>query len=219
MGRTITRLLAAAALATPAAAEEGLWLAAIAQGPVGGDGKLVTWLEVQPRFTATVDNYILRPAIGVQVNPRVQFLLGYHFQANDPELGPTVREHRFWQQALLRLAGTPGKTVVVSRTRLEQRFIVGQTDDAMRLRQWVRAQHWLDKRWSAIGVGEAFIGLESTPWGQRNGLEQFRTTAAIGYALTPRLTLETGYLNQRFVRPGPDRANDILNINLFYRIG
>ena len=52
------------ALATaPAQAEEYLWLQAVAQGPVSG--RIVTWLEVQQRFSASTDVTLLRPAIGV----------------------------------------------------------------------------------------------------------------------------------------------------------
>jgi hypothetical protein len=210
-------LLPLALAATPATAEDYLWLQAVAQGPVSG--KIVTWLEVQQRLSANTDVTILRPAIGVQLNARVQLLAGYQYQLNDREDRPDIREHRLWQQALIRLAGKPGKAVLVSRTRLEQRFIVDQPDDTMRVRQFVRGQVWLDPRWSLIAAGEAFIGLEDTSWGQREGLEQTRLFAGAGYALTPRLTLEAGLQDQRLIRPGPDRTNRVVNIALFYRIG
>ena len=210
-------LLALAAFAVPAHAEEGLWLQAVAQGPVSG--KLVTWLEVQQRYSASTDITILRPAIGVQLNPRVQLLAGYQYQLNDRQDRPDIREHRLWQQALIRLAGKPGKAVLFSRTRLEQRFIENQGDDTMRVRQFVRGQVWLDERWSLIAAGEAFIGLEDTSWGQREGLEQTRLFAGAGYAITPRLTLEAGLQDQRLIREGPDRTNRTVNISLFYRIG
>lgn len=212
-----TLLLPLALLAAPAAAEEYLWLQTVAQGPVSG--KLVLWLEAQQRFSASTDVTLLRPAIGIQLNPRVQFLAGYQYQWNDRETLPDIREHRLWQQALIRLAGTPGKATLVSRTRLEQRFIVGQSDDTVRVRQFFRGQVWLDKRWSLIGAGEAFIGLEDTSWGQREGVEQTRLFAGAAHALTPRLTLEAGLQDQRFIRPGPDRTNRTANISLFYRIG
>jgi hypothetical protein len=210
-------LLALAAFAVPAHAEEGLWLQAVAQGPVSG--KLVTWLEVQQRYSASTDITILRPAIGVQLNPRVQLLAGYQYQLNDRQDRPDIREHRLWQQALIRLAGKPGKAVLLSRTRLEQRFIENQGDDTMRVRQFFRGQVWLDERWSLIGTGEGFIGLEDTSWGQREGLEQTRLFAGAGYAITPRLTLEAGLQDQRLIREGPDRTNRTVNISLFYRIG
>ncbi len=220
MSRSVFRpglLLPLAFLAAPAAAEEYLWLQTVAQGPVSG--KLVVWLEAQQRFSANTDVTLLRPAIGVQLNPRVQLLAGYQYQLNDREGLPDIREHRLWQQALIRLAGKPGKAVLLSRTRLEQRFIENQPDDTLRVRQWFRGQVWLDPRWSLIGAGEAFIGLEDTSWGQREGLEQTRLFAGAAHALTPRLTLEAGLQDQRFIRPGPDRTNRTVNLSLFYRIG
>jgi hypothetical protein len=208
-------------IAAPARAEEQLWLSGIAQGPISG--KLVTWLEIQPRFSldpVRPTQLFLRPALGVQVNPGTTVLFGYVYVENYPEGRPMVREHRPWQQLQTRLAGTPGKAVLVSRTRLEQRFVVGQPDDAMRLRQFLRGQVWFgDKGLSVIGVSEAFFGLESTPWGQNAGFEQFRVFAALGIPLSKRTTLEAGYLNQWLLRPGEDRVNHVLNIALFYRLG
>ncbi len=213
----LSPLLSLTLVAAPAGAEEYLWLQAVAQGPVSG--KLVTWLEVQQRLSANTDVTILRPALGVQLNPAVQLMAGYQYQHNDRETAPDTTEHRLWQQALIRLAGKPGKAVLLSRTRLEQRFVEGESDEGVRLRQWLRGQLWLDKRWSLIAAGEGFIGLEDTSWGQQEGLEQTRLFAGAGYALTPRLTLEAGLQDQRLIRPGPDRTNRVVNIALFYRIG
>ncbi|WP_439532554.1 DUF2490 domain-containing protein [Polymorphobacter sp.] len=221
MFRFLLMLLIAAPAVTPASADEQVWVAGIAQGPVSG--RLITWLEVQPRFTGgagRLGQTILRPALGYQVDPGTTLLAGYAYIESNPEGLPDIREHRTWQQLQTRLAGTPGKAVLVSRTRLEQRFVEGQDDDAMRLRQFLRGQVWVgDAGWSLIGVSEAFIGLESTPWGQRAGLEQIRNFAGVGIPLSDRLTLEAGYLNQRLVRAGPDATNHVLNLNLFFRLG
>ena len=208
--------------AAPSQAEEALWFAGIAQGPV--KGKLVTWLEVQPRAAGSADNLILRPALGVQLNPAVQLLAGYALIETYPDGAALRREHRAWQQALVRVAGLPGRAVLMSRTRLEQRFPEGTDEEGWRLRQFLRGQVWLgdnsdNRGWSLIGVSEAFVGLDSTRWGQRAGVEQLRTFIGVGKPLDARLTLEAGYLNQRLIRPGPDASNHVLNINLFYRIG
>ncbi len=211
--------LATLLLAAPAQADEQVWLAGIVQGPV--KGKLITWIEVQPRFTdggGRLGQTILRPALGVQLSPAATLLFGYAFIENNPEGQPARREHRTWQQAQVRLAGTPGKAMLVSRSRLEQRFLEGADEDGWRLRQFLRGQYWLADNWSLIGVSEAFVGLNATPWGQRAGLEQMRNFGGIGHAISPRITLEAGYLNQRLVRPGPDATNHVLNINLFYRL-
>jgi len=221
----VLRFLLAGALmlaAVPSRAEEGVWLAGIAQGPVSG--RLVTWLEVQPRVSGSAETLILRPAMGVQLNPAVQLLAGYALIETWPEAGARRREHRAWQQALVRVAGKPGHALLMSRTRLEQRFLEGADEDGWRLRQFLRGQIWIGdnsghRGWSLIGVSEAFVGLDATLWGQRAGLEQWRNFVGVGKPLNDRLTLEAGYLNQRLIRPGADSSNHVLNINLFYRIG
>jgi hypothetical protein len=215
--RFLLALLIAAPAMAPALANEQAWLAGIATGPV--NGKLVTWLEVQPRFSAPADTLILQPAIGVQIDPATQLLLGYAYIETSPAGQPARREHRVWQQALVRLAGTPGKAVLMSRTRLEQRRTEGFDDTGWRLRQFLRGQVWLDERWSIIGVSEAFVGLNRTDWGQPARLDQMRNFIGVGVPLSKRLTLEAGYLNQHVVRDGPDANNHVLNVNLFFRLG
>lgn len=219
MLRYLTMLLLLAA--APAHADEQLWLQGVAQGPI--NGKLITWLEVQPRFSLDplrTTQFFLRPAIGVQLNPKTSLLFGYMYAESYPEGRPAVQEHRIWQQALIRLAGTPNKAVLMSRTRLEQRFVVGSDDSAMRLRQFLRGQVWVgDDGWSLIGVSEAFFGLESTAWGQNIGPEQLRNFVGVGVPLSKRFTLEAGYLNQWIIRPGADSNNNVISVSLFYRLG
>lgn len=207
--------------ATPAQANDQAWVSFIAQGPVSG--KLITWLEVQPRFSldpARPTQLLLRPALGVQINPRTTLLFGYLYQENYPENRPTVAEHRIWQQLQTRLAGTPNTAVLVSRTRLEERFVENQPDDGVRLRQMLRGQVWVSGgSWSVIGQSEVFIGLNSTRWGQPSGVDQWRNFIGVGVPLSKRFTLEAGYLNQWLIRPGAYINNNIISVSLFYRIG
>ena len=209
------------ATAVPARANDQAWLAFIAQGPVSG--KLITWLEVQPRFSldpARPTQLLLRPALGAQINPKTSFLFGYALQEGYPENRPTVTEHRIWQQLQTRLAGTPGKATLTSRTRLEERFVENQPDDGVRVRQMLRGQYWLvEGGWSLVGQSEVFIGLNSTSWGQQSGVDQWRNYIGVGVPLSKRFTLEAGYLNQWLLRPGADIDNNIISVSLFYRIG
>jgi hypothetical protein len=161
----------------------------------------------------------LRPAIGVQLNPRTSLLFGYVFVDTYPERRPAFSEHRPWQQLTTRLAGTPNKAILNSRTRLEERFVVGSDDSALRLRQQFRGQVWLGKGWSAIATTELFFGFESTNWGQGAGLEQLRNFVGVGIPAAKGLTLEVGYLNQWLIRPGRDIDNNVLNLTLAYRFG
>jgi hypothetical protein len=217
--RTAVPLLLLAA--TPAAADEQAWVSLIAQGPVSG--KLITWLEVQPRFSlnpAQPRALLLRPALGAQINDRTTFLFGYLNQENFPENRPSVREHRIWQQIQTRLAGTPGKAVLVSRTRMEERFVEGSEDHGLRLRQMLRGQLWSpDGKLSLVGTSEAFFGLNSTRWGQLAGVDQWRNFIGVGVPVSKHFTIEAGYLNQWLIRPTADISNNIISVSLFYRIG
>ena len=207
--------------ATPARANDLAWVAFIAQGPVSG--KLITWLEVQPRFSldpARPNQLLLRPAVGAQINPKTSFLFGYVHAEAFPENRPSVTEHRIWQQLQTRLAGTPNKAVLVSRTRMEERFVEDQSDHGVRVRQMLRGQYWIGEGgWSLVGQSEVFIGLNSTSWGQQSGVDQWRNYIGVGVPLSKRFTLEAGYLNQWLMRPGADIDNNIISVSLFYRIG
>lgn len=216
------RFLLLLMLAAPARADDGqVWLQAVVQGPVRG--KLVTWLEVQSRLTdgaSRQGQFFLRPALGVQVNPRVQVLAGYLYAESSAPGGALQREHRPWQQLLVRVAGTPGGPVLMSRTRLEQRLVEGRDGTGWRLRQFMRGQVPVgDDGWSVLAVAEGFVGLNATGWGQPSGLEQVRLFGGVAKPLTRRLTLEAGYLNQRLIRDSGDRVNHAASISLFYRIG
>lgn len=213
------RFLLLAGLATPALADDQVWLAGIVEGPIAG--KLVTWVDVQARMTdgaGRLGQTIVRPSLGYAPRPGTSLLFGYGYFETDVTGRPTQREHRLWQQAQFRVIGTPGKAVLVSRTRLEQRFVEGADDTGWRLRQFTRGQYWVGSGWSMIAFNETFVGLNRTDWGQNSSLNQLRNFGGVGKALTPELALEAGYLNQRLVRPGPDTTNHIASISLFYRL-
>ena len=212
------RFLLLAILATPALADEQVWLAGTVEGPISG--KLITWTDVQARFYdggSRLGQVVLRPSLGIALKPGDGLYLGYAYFETYPEGRAAQTEQRLWQQAQLRVLGTPGKAVLVSRTRLEQRFFSGQDETGWRLRQFTRGQVWVGKGWSLIGFNEAFAGLNETP-AQPSGLSQLRNFVGAGKTLTPHLTLEAGYLNQRMIRPGADATNHIASISLFYRL-
>lgn len=214
----LLRFLLLATLATPALADDQVWLAGTVEGPISG--RLITWTDVQTRFTNGGDRLgqlVVRPSLGIALKPGDGLYIGYAFFDTYPEGGTTRKEHRFWQQAQLRVLGTPGKAVLVSRTRLEQRFAEGEDETGWRLRQFTRGQVWVGNGWSLIGFNEAFAGLNETPF-QPDGLSQLRNFVGVGKVLAPQLTLEVGYLNQRMIRPGSDATNNIASFSLFYRL-
>ncbi|MBX8846548.1 DUF2490 domain-containing protein [Sphingomonas melonis] len=207
--------------AQPAVAEDDTqaWAAVIASGTVRGD--LFLWLEGQARAIDDVgggSQLVLRPAIGARIGRDAHAVVGYAYVRTDPETGRTTEEHRIWQQlqfaALRTKAGAP---LVISRTRLEQRMIEGRDDTGWRLRQFVRLQVPIARKGAvqAVAFTEGFFNLNSTQWGARDGVDQWRTFVGVGLPVARRMRLEPGYLNQRVFRRGEDRTNHVLSATLF----
>ena len=70
----------------------------------------------------------------------------------------------------------------------------------------------------AVAITEGFINLNDTRGGARQGLDQWRTFGGFGFPVARRARLESGYLNQRIIRPGNDRVNHVLSTTLFIQL-
>ncbi|HTG39941.1 DUF2490 domain-containing protein [Sphingomonas sp.] len=220
--RLFATALAAALAASPAMAEDDvqLWGAFTATGAVKGD--LFLWLEGQVRLTDDAGDGVqtlARPAIGMRFAPDAHAIIGYAHVHTNPEAGVTTNEHRIWQQVQFAPVRTgTGAPLVISRTRLEQRMIVGRDDTGWRLRQMVRVQAPIARggRVQAIAYSEGFFNLNDTNWGARGGIDQWRNFVGIGLPLGEKLRVEPGYLNQTVYRAGENRSNHVLNIGFTY---
>lgn len=219
----IALIVAGAAIATavPAYADSDgqAWAATTASGAVRGD--LFLWLEAQARGTDGVtggSQTIARPAIGLRIAPDAHAIAGYAWVRTDPESGRTTNEHRLWQQVqFAAVRGRDGAPRVLSRTRLEQRMVAGRADTGWRLRQFVRVQAPVAAAGKVLAVAytEGFVNLNTTDWGARGGVDQWRNFVGIGVPVGKGLRLEPGYLNQRVFRRGADRTNHVLSATLF----
>lgn len=217
--------IATAPVARAADDDTGLWLAAFGQGGFGASGttagRVRWWLDLHARWRDGVDELdvtIVRPALGYAPSPRVTLLAGYaRIDAHPPALAGQVTEHRPWQQLTWTL---PVEALAVtSRTRLEQRFPEGTGEAGHRLRQFVRATR-RPRDGGAMYVtayDEVFVELNDTAWGQRAGVRQNRAFAGVGWFVdsSRQTAIEVGYLNQWIDRPGTDRVNHLLSVNLF----
>lgn len=212
------------ALAQPARANEDVqaWAAVIASGPVRGD--LFLWLEGQARATDNLgggSQFILRPGIGARIGRDAHAVIGYALIPTDPGTGEATMEHRPWQQIQfvpLRLAN--GAPLVLSRTRLEQRLIDGRDGMVWRLRQFVRVQAPIQGTRGAqlVVFSEGFFNLNSTSWGAREGIDQWRNFIGVGLPLLPNARIELGYMNQHINKIGQDQSNHIINSTVFVRL-
>ena len=213
----------AALAAAPVAAQDvQSWTTVVAQGPV--DGKLLAWAEVQSRFDQDISRFsvgIVRVGVGVRLKHDVDLMAGYHFQHNELGLGRTRDEHRAWQQVQIPVIRRTNGFALINRWRLEQRSIVGAQDLGWRLRMHWRLVQPLHGRGTAGPVlqSETFVTLNDTDWGSQAGLDSQRSFIGWLQPLSPRLTLEAGYMNVYLHRRARDQYNHVLNITLTRRLG
>lgn len=203
--------------AAPAAAEDDahVWSALVAQGPIGKDGLLFFfdgWARIggEPgRFR----QYIYRPAIGAKVSKTQSVFTGYAL-VRTGDAGDLVTEHRLWQQLGWQLVHRPGLKLA-SRSRIEQRFIGGSDDLALRFRQQIRADLPAGKL-AVVLWTEPFINLNG-PGRMRAGIDRWRTFAGVNVPVTKTLSLEPGYLNQYVRRRGDDLVNHVAAMHVVAR--
>lgn len=183
-------------------------------------GSLRWWFDGQFRWRdegETVDMVFARPGLGIDLDRRTSLWVGYGVFDTDPAGRPSFFEHRTWQQ-LNWNAPVEGFSLL-SRTRLEQRFVEDQSETGWRLRQMVRATLPIDeaKTTYLAASDEVFLDLDDTGWGQREGLRQNRAYAGFGVFLNDAHThaLEIGYLHQWIDRTTVDAENHVLVITLF----
>lgn len=185
-----------------------LWLQVIVTPEVAPDWLL--HLEAQPRWSedaSELNHVILRGALGRRLNSRVSIWGGYGWIPRT--LGPGTRyEHRIWQQ-LSAAAPSLRMWQPSLRVRIEQRFLEGWADNSHRVRLMGRAVRPLDAAgtWNLALSNETMITLDETPGGPYDGLDQNRLFGGVLRRLTPRASLEGGYLWQTLKPPGQPRSH------------
>jgi Protein of unknown function (DUF2490) len=158
-----------------------------------------------------LDSSAIRPTISYNLTPRASVGGGYLIGRTDPVAGRTTTEHRFFGQFAWRSPAAGGTLSL--RTRLEDRVIVDDTAPVARLRQQVRFSRPISRgnKLSWVAYEELFLNLNASNR-YRRGVDHNRAFAGFSGALSSRLRVDFGYLNQ-FI-PGhaaPDRMNHILS--------
>jgi hypothetical protein len=195
----------------------GIWLGLSLQGNLADTG--FNWsTELQPRWREEGDKLnqlIIRPALFYKLDKKSSVWLGYEKVVNHPDGKPTFDENRIWQQYSYTF--DPVNTVTLqNRTRLEERRVNGGRETSLRLRQMLKANKPLESNpdFSFILLDEVFVNLNDTDWGARSGFDQNRLFLGAGYAFTPTVKLEAGYLNQYVNGAKIDKMNHILSSSL-----
>lgn len=198
--------------------DAGGWLAAFATKSI--DQHWIAYMEGQLRYgddIGRLSQTLWRPGIGYRLSPELSIWGGYAYITTARVGADDTQEHRVWQQILWN-AGEVFGAKVISRTRLEQRFVDPGDDTGWRFRQFVRMVKPLEN-WSgldAVGYLEGFFHINDTDWGAESGLDQTRLFAGLGREIASGIRLEGGYLNQYINSSrGDNRMNHILSLNLF----
>lgn len=193
------------------------WSAIAINGPLEENSNFLLWFDGHARFQIGDNELgvtIIRPGIGWQVTDKLKLWLGYAWVTGRRD-GPDVKEERIWQQATYPVAQFFGGRLS-GRTRLEQRTRDGGSDTGWRLRQsWRWSRPVEGTKLSFIVANETFFGLNDADWGQRDGYDQNRAFLGLGWQATPKVRVDTGYLNNHIDRGSAgDRTNHIIALAL-----
>ncbi len=171
-------------------------------------GKVKGYFEVNPRVgddLSEMRQLLIRPAVGYQVTKALSLWQGYAWVA---DFLPTFRsENRLYQQLQYRTA-VHGFNLL-SRSRLEERFIEDTSGVAIRARTMLRVGYPFGraKAWSVVLYDEVFINLNSIQNGPEGGFDQNRAFGGVNYKLSGHVNVDAGYQFQLVNSPEPGLAN------------
>jgi hypothetical protein len=202
--------------------EAGTWLSfATSGGTQSGDSRWRYWLDGQARYVdigSGASQYVLRPALGFQLNNRVTAWLGYARLETRTRSGLSAYENRYWQQVDW-TAAQWGSASLTMRLRLEQRSVSTGDDLGLALRYRLRLTQPVGEssRYRLVFSLEPFLDLRDTDWRGSAGLNQNRLFAGITARVAERWRMETGYMNQYVAFENREDVSNHLFILRFIR--
>lgn len=205
--------------------DSSIWMSNTLQTDFGGS-KYMAFLELQPRFNKDVSKFsqfIVRPFVGYKVNKQLQLWLGYAWQG---EYNSKDKFDLATDDIIEQVIWSDNVSPQVNfnyRFRLEQRFFAN-ADLSHRMRHRFRLQYSIpDSSLYLVAFDELFISLNSLNNSPREhsvqaGISQNRSYLGVGYKITPKINIDTGYQLQYVNNFGtPDLYNHVwltnLNIN------
>lgn len=198
------------------ATDNRVWFVMPMQGRIGSSTSPWRWIfETILRSREGLDELdtsTLRPYVTFDVTPRISVGGGYAWATLYPASGGTTTENRIFGQFNWNLAVSGGTLGL--RTRIEGRFVENNSGPAGRVRQQVRFSRPIKRghRLAIVGYDELLVHLNETSRAD-DGIEQNRIFVGVSDALTKRLRLEIGYLNQFYPshRGAAERMNHVLS--------
>lgn len=165
----------------------------------------LAYMEVNPRIAddvTNIDQLLLRPAIGYQLTENLSIWQGYAWVGNfNQPTGPRFfEENRIYQQVNYTQRFSNFK--LLSRTRLEERWIEHADGTAVRFRQMFRADFPIPPApgWAFVTYDEVFINLNTVGTinskGPEAGLDQNRFFLGLNKNFNQHFNVDIGYQNQ-----------------------
>jgi len=170
----------------------------------------IGYMEVNPRFgddVSELDQLILRPAVGYKLNDHFSLWQGYAWVGN---YQPSLREeNRLYQQLLYRRKFSFVK--VLSRSRLEERFIDNTDSVAVRARTMLRGDFPLPDapEWAIVVYDEIFVNVNAVGNGPDSGFDQNRFFLGMNRKFTEHFNMDLGYQMQAVNNRQPGLINQI----------
>ncbi|MDG2534781.1 DUF2490 domain-containing protein [Sphingomonas sp. HITSZ_GF] len=146
---------------------------------------------------------------------KIEIGIGYRHVEDFSDGRALPNEERTRQHIIVPLAAG-----LAARIRVEQRFNSSGSGIGHRVRGQLRFTHALTRGgFGLFAAHETFLNLNTTGWGQREGVERMRNSIGLGVPVSRQLRLETGYLNQyRFGRNGArDQMDHAVTLSLTLR--
>jgi hypothetical protein len=221
--------------------QESGWLASF--NTIRLSAKTSLHAELQLRSTsnfAAVQTILPRIGINWMVGKNEILTAGYAYIPNRVTVqgkSGLLAEHRFWQQLIINQSLSK-RIGIQHRFRLEERFIPeGAVENGelqkqgsffnARLRYFLRSIVPLKKGPGAFGKGmfaalqnEIFCNIANLDKVNGYVFDQNRAYVAIGYRISPKMDIETGYMNQYTKRKTsqPNTVNHILQLAFYTRL-
>ncbi len=197
-----------------------VWTPVYLTAPLGQS--ITGYMEANPRFSddaSTIDQLLLRPALGYQITPTISLWQGYAWITNyEPGFS---QEHRIFQQLIYTRKFSHFK--IFSRSRLEERWIEDAVGTSLRARTMLRGDVPLPglPALSLAAYDEIFVNLNSIRQGPESGFDQNRAFVGFNYQFTSQLNMDMGYQLQivHTVRSNMvNQANHIILLQIFINL-
>lgn len=182
---------------------------------------LLAYMEVNPRFAdlddaGHIDQLLIRPAFGYQLTENLSIWQGYAWvgnfnQKHTAPQSPFFEENRIYQQ--INYTHKFESFRILSRTRLEERWIERADGTAVRFRTMLRGTYPLPMapEWALVGYDEIFVNINTVgAQGPAAGFDQNRVFVGVNRTFSPYFNMDLGYQNQLLnSRSIPNLANQM----------